>query len=331
MAKHYIGEINFHWSCSKCFSELRAKHEEGLQLAQNARESTVDKVLGVKIETAGPECPKHGSAMFKIYSPNMQQDDPESFTWNCIECGMDSMKKTKQAEFQQNDLEKQQAKAQQKTAELEKRIGTACIPPRFREFNFDTFPSKALQANEHAIYVGRSYANQWTSMAEQGNSILLLGPTGTGKTGLACSIANHILKHFAETVLFMTAYAAVRHQRDTWGQKNRTEFDALQDLIQPGLLILDEVGTNVGTDSEKVMLFEVLNGRYAARRPTILLANLPLDNFDSNGKREPGLKTFLGDRIIERFYDDGSFVLTMTGDSIRTKVPPRTQRQGQFE
>jgi DNA replication protein DnaC len=203
------------------------------------------------------------------------------------------------------DAEKDAAARRQ--ADIDARLGYAAIPPRFADQTFDTFPGTNPEARATCNLL-RSYANTFRSTNRpSGISILLLGGTGTGKTGLAICIANVVVRTHGMTAAYMKAYGAVRHQRDTWGRKGKTELEALQDLIAPDLLVLDEVGSSVGTAAEMAMLFEVIDGRYAEKKPTILVSNLAL----------PELRSFLGSRILDRFNDDSSFAHNCDWPSLR--------------
>ncbi|NUS37622.1 MAG: ATP-binding protein [Lysobacter sp.] len=259
-----------------------------------------------------PVCERHGVAKDAIAAaPNRAQ------LWICPKCAdEDRSRATRLAHFD-HDQKTRAAEQQRKQADLERRIGAACIPERYRDYTFDTFPN----TDERAVVVlqrMRTYANRWYEAKKRGVSVLLLGDVGTGKTGIACATANQIVRMDHQTALFITAYGAVRHMRDTWGRKGKTEREALDDLLLPDLLILEEVGANVGSDAEMTALFEVLNGRYAARKPTFVLSNLPLDDFrDAAGSPRPGLQTFLGQRVIDRFRDDGSFVVSLDWPSLR--------------
>ena len=44
-------------------------------------------------------------------------------------------------------------------------------------------------------------------------------------------------------------------------------------FIRPDLLILDEVGVQFGSETEKMILFEIINGRYEQLKPTIVISN----------------------------------------------------------
>jgi DNA replication protein DnaC len=81
-------------------------------------------------------------------------------------------------------------------------------------------------------------------------------------------------------------------------------------MVFPDLLILDEVGVQFGSDTEKLLLFDVLNERYEQRKPTLLLSNLALD----------GVKAFLGERIYDRLREDGAEAVVFDWDSWRGRI-----------
>jgi DNA replication protein DnaC len=101
---------------------------------------------------------------------------------------------------------------------------------------------------------------------------------------------------------------AVRLVKDSWSKdSDRSESEAIELLTAPDLLILDEVGIQSGSDFEKNLIFDVLNERYARRRPVILLSNL-----------EPKeISAFLGERVMDRLREDGATVHAFTWSSHR--------------
>ncbi|WP_252495903.1 ATP-binding protein, partial [Escherichia coli] len=65
-------------------------------------------------------------------------------------------------------------------------------------------------------------------------------------------------------------------------------------------MVIDEVGAQHGTDFERQVLFQVVNGRYERLLPTILISNLSLVD----------IRRFIGDRVIDRLCDaNGEVVL----------------------
>lgn len=236
--------------------------------------------------------------------------------WHCEGCGRERIDRQAADDHERMDSERRKAGAALRQRALDERIGAAGIPLRYREFTFDTFPAPTDEARARANTL-RSYAINWRRVSDGGLSVVLSGGLGTGKTGLACSVGNWVMREYGATVLFMSAYGAVRHLRDTWGRRGRTEREALDDLVNVDLLILDEIGASVGSDAELTALFEVINGRYQERRPILLLSNLPVSDRIVDGVTRPGLQSYLGPRVMDRFRDDGSFVLSLDWPSLR--------------
>jgi DNA replication protein DnaC len=128
--------------------------------------------------------------------------------------------------------------------------------------------------------------------------MVFCGKPGTGKTHLACGIGRNLINKF-RSVQFLTVLSAIRHIKDTYRRDSeRTEQEAINDLLQPDLLILDEIGAQLGSEHEKMLMFEVINERYQQCRSTILISNLNADE----------LTDFLGDRVMDRFRESGAVV-----------------------
>ena len=99
----------------------------------------------------------------------------------------------------------------------------------------------------------------------------------------------------------------LREIRETWGMLGARESGVLGRLIERDLLILDEVDMQFGGDAELLRLFDVLNGRYEALRPTVLASNLSVEAL-------PGC---LGARLMYRLRENGGVVVPFTWASER--------------
>jgi len=140
-------------------------------------------------------------------------------------------------------------------------------------------------------------------------SALLYGTPGTGKTHLACAVLRHLTGSFG--FRYSTVSQLARRVRSTY-HRNATEneSDILAEYIGKSMLVLDEIGAGTGTDHERSMLHDVIAGRYDARKPTMLVTNLSIED----------TKTALGDRIIDRLRDDRSLILPFQWPSYRGTV-----------
>lgn len=189
------------------------------------------------------------------------------------------------------------------------RLGTAGIPDRFRDRTLETYDASS-PGQRRALEFAQSYADGFDEAIKTGRSALFLGKPGTGKTHLAIGVALHIMKQ-GHSALFCTVMRALRRVKDTWSRgSEESETEAVESLVFPDLLILDEVGVQFGSDTEKLILFDVLNERYERRRPTLMLSNLAL----------PEVKAYLGERVFDRIREDRGEAIIFDWDSHRGRA-----------
>lgn len=177
----------------------------------------------------------------------------------------------------------------------QRKIGEAGIPERFRDRRLSSYVA-TLDGQKRALAFAQGYAAGFGEIRKTGRSALFIGLPGTGKTHLAVGIGLEIMEHHGAAVLFTTVMRAVRRVKDTWGRgSDESESEAIAALVFPDLLILDEVGVQFGSDTEKLLLFDILNERYERRRPTVLMSNLTQDE----------VTDYLGERVFDRLREDG--------------------------
>lgn len=201
----------------------------------------------------------------------------------------------------QAQAEKGQAEAARGVAEAQRRLESslnqAGIPVRYRRKTFESFVVEN-DAQERALCVAMEFAANFETHRRSGTVIVFSGVPGTGKSHLAIAIAQAVMA--GHTALYTSAIDAVRMIRNTWRRDSeRTETQVLDMLAGVDLLVLDEVGVQYGTEAEQVNLFDIIDKRYRALMPTILLTN--------QGKG--GLKAFLGDRSFDRLREGGQWVV----------------------
>ena len=212
--------------------------------------------------------------------------------------------------------EEAQAEERKRAAELldensrrawEQKIGRAGIPERFRDRDLASYIAKT-DGQQRALKFAQSYAEGFDKVAKSGQSALFIGKPGTGKTHLAIGIALHVMREHKRNALFLTVMRAIRGIKETWRKGSETsEAEAIEDLVFPDLLILDEVGVQFGSEAEKLLLFDVLNERYERRRPTLMLSNLTA----------PEVASYLGERVMDRLREDGGQAVVFDWSSHR--------------
>lgn len=194
-----------------------------------------------------------------------------------------------------------------KTRRIELLLKRSGIPLRFQARSFENYEAEG-DGQQRALRVARTYAENWPQMSERGTCLIFSGAAGTGKTHLACAIANEVISKFGSSAVFTTVSDALRAIRRAYDRDSGvSEAQAIIELVEPSLLILDEVGMDYGTDHSKTLLFDVLNKRYENIRPTIILTNLDA----------PALRDYFGDRIVDRLREGGGKLVAFTWNSHR--------------
>lgn len=185
-------------------------------------------------------------------------------------------------------------------------ISMANIPKRFADRYLSSYEPVCTEAHEaHALVT--AYANNFAEALDTGRSLILCGNVGNGKTHLAIGVAHEIIKQQCYP-LFVSTINAIRHIKDTWRKDSEiSESRAIQDFIKPDLLILDEVGVQHGSETERLILFDIINGRYNQQKPSILISNLSLEE----------LPRFLGKRVFDRLRESGGMAVPFTWASYR--------------
>lgn len=96
----------------------------------------------------------------------------------------------------------------------------------------------------------------WLSQAE---NLILLGPSGTGKTHIASAIGHGLIEKGAR-VFFSSATMLIQSLQQAKSElKLKNVFDRLSRF---DLLILDDIGYAKKSEQETSVLFELINHRY---------------------------------------------------------------------
>ncbi len=214
---------------------------------------------------------------------------------------------------QQQEREASEAHAKWQVELRQRRVsdllGRAAIPPRFADKTLENFVSHA-EGPSKALAVAKDFAANFAECQRTGQSLVFCGGVGAGKTHLAVGICHEVIKQ-DRVAVFSSVIGAVRSIKETYRKGSElTEADAIQNLVDPDLLVLDEVGVQFGSETEKMYLFEVINGRYQGLKPTIVISNLA---------KEP-LTEYLGERVIDRLREGGGRMVVFDWPSYRRQA-----------
>ena len=198
-----------------------------------------------------------------------------------------------------------------RASKLEELFKRAAIPRRFQSRRFGNYTvDESVPDQADALERTKRYAKHFDKALERGSSMILYGNPGTGKNHLAAAIAHHIIPTFGASVMMITVYELMQKVRAVYQDKTKSEEELIREIVELDLLILDEVGVQLGTKHEEVILTSIIDGRYADMRPTLLLSNLTREQ----------LVAQLGMRVVDRMEEGGGGAIAFTWDSYRGKV-----------
>lgn len=206
---------------------------------------------------------------------------------------------------------KEEAHRQRMQADAERRsieslFQRSGIPPRFQQRTLANYVAQS-DGQKAALRKAQAYVDGWTEVLDRGTCLIFAGNAGTGKTHLACAIANALIAR-SVSALFTTVSDAMRAIKRSYDPSSQvSEGQAINTFVYPKLLILDEVGGSKGTEHELQLMFDIINKRYENSRPTIILTNL-----DAVALRE-----HLGERVTDRLREGGGKLIPFTWESHR--------------
>ena len=144
------------------------------------------------------------------------------------------------------------------------------------------------------------------------HSLVLSGPSGTGKTHLAVAVAYRAIQNGDAVFTTATALIAELSLASSRGRLRHT----LIAYTHPHVLVIDEVGyLSYGPDAANV-LFQVVNDRYLHQRPMIFTTNKSLAAW-GRVLHDPDLAEAILDRVLERGRH-----IELRGRSYRTRHAP---------
>jgi DNA replication protein DnaC len=159
----------------------------------------------------------------------------------------------------------------------------------------------------------RKQLQELTSLAfiERAENIVLLGPSGVGKSHLAISLAHKAVMRGIK-VRFITA-ADLMLQLATAKKQDRLDAYLKRSILGPKLLIIDEIGYLPFGRAEANLFFNVIAKRYEYGS-IIVTSNLPFSQWSTAFADDQTLTAALLDRLLHHAH-----IVQITGDSYRLK------------
>jgi DNA replication protein DnaC len=142
-------------------------------------------------------------------------------------------------------------------------------------------------------------------------NIIIIGPTGAGKSFLACALGNSAIRQGIRT-LYMRLPRLAQELKIARADGSYGKF--LERIQRARLLIIDDWGINPFTDGERRDILEIVEDRYGARS-TIIASQFPIDTWhDLIG--DPTLADAICDRVIHNAHK----IILKTGEESMRKI-----------
>lgn len=251
-------------------------------------------VLAGKAETRSERCRTHGE-----YAETLMPNGKWSGCPDCLE----------EEKAQQRQYEQRERSGQAASTKLEQLREGSMIPVRFQSRSLEDFETGGERGKAFALAACQRYVERFDDRLAQGGGMVITGSVGAGKSHLAYGIGNALLAK-GHRVMGIDVYELIDliKERAFSREKGASEREAIKAFVAGlDLLILDEIGAQLGTEWERLMLFKIINERYKAQLPTILISNIDAD----------ALGDYLGERIVDRMEEGGGMTLTLDWESYR--------------
>lgn len=147
---------------------------------------------------------------------------------------------------------------------------------------------------------------EWVSA---GHCILITGPTGVGKSWLACALAQYACRRgysaLYQRVPRLPEELRIRHGSGAFGKW-------LIQLAKTDVVVLDDWGMGAIDSMTRSDLLEVIDDR-AGRKATIITSQLPIEHWHA-WIGDATIADAMLDRLMQHHHR-----ITLTGDSLRSK------------
>ena len=149
------------------------------------------------------------------------------------------------------------------------------------------------------------------------HNLILTGPTGIGKTFIACALGNRA----CELGFRVSSWRMPPLFNDLSIAKVDGSYGRLLAKIKKlDLLIIDDWGISTLTDSERRDFLEIIEDRYELGS-TIMCGQVPRDNWHET-IGDPTIADSIVDRLVHNAYE-----VKLTGESIRKRIGKKTIKE----
>ena len=215
------------------------------------------------------------------------------------------------------EIQREHKLKQEKLAKIAELKNLSLISKRYENVSFESTQTGHNDSFDKAFERCKRYCENHQKIYENGNGIYLFGAKGTGKTHVTACIANELLKKCVP-VLLTNLFEISKAVKSTFQNGfHESEQEFFERFEKVSFLIFDDLGVETFTKNDRdtwlqTLLFDLINRRYNAKKPTIFSSNYSLNELvNLRG---------IADRTVDRISEMTSgAVFKFDGESMRSK------------
>lgn len=222
-----------------------------------------------------------------------------------VEPAFNSPEELLQWQREQGQLRSEALERENRAMKMQRTFNRSGIRPLHQNCSFDNYLVEC-EGQMKALMLARQYVEEF-----EGNiaSFIFSGKPGTGKNHLAAAICNDLLLR-GKSVLIITVADIMSSMKDTFGNRNTSEEQLLNDLSKVDLLVIDEIGVQTESRYEKVIINQIVDRRSSSKRPTGMLTNSNMEEMNK----------LVGERVMDRMRLGNSLWVVFNWESYRHRV-----------
>lgn len=203
----------------------------------------------------------------------------------------------------------------EKQREVDKKLDLSGIPPIFKDATVDSFnigiykTQKNRDVADLAKKAAINYVTNFKTMQEGGKGLFFYSDIkGSGKTRLATSIANALVKIYGVDLAFIKSADLMAQIQKTFNKKSETtESEIVQVFRNVELLVIDDLAVEKASGFSERIIYNIADYRLEHKKPTLFTSNKTIEELE---------KIYPGGRVDQRI-NKMSLEINMPEESIR--------------
>ncbi|WP_269261716.1 ATP-binding protein [Streptococcus agalactiae] len=167
-------------------------------------------------------------------------------------------------------------KQREKEQEIERLKRSCFISMSQWAYTFDNYKGE----KDKSYIIAKNYVKEYEQMKKENIGLLFCGTVGSGKTYLACCIANALIEEYMIRVKIRIFAQIINDLQKSGFDLDKNEY--IESLTNVSVLILDDLGIERDTSYAKEQVYNIVNSRYLKQKPTIFTTNLPYEKIQNS-------------------------------------------------